>query len=60
LLGPGAPSKGKANRWWWAWEARLRGDRFRVQGEKPFSTVMGDGNEALLNALWQEWPNAKK
>lgn len=29
-------------------------------GKKSFFTVMGDGNEALLNALWQEWPTAKK
>lgn len=29
-------------------------------GGKSFFTVMGDGNEALLNALWQEWPTTHK
>lgn len=27
---------------------------------KSFFTVMGDGNEALLNALWQGWPTTQK
>jgi outer membrane lipoprotein-sorting protein len=33
-----------------------------VHGKRggSYFTVMGDSNEALLNALWQEWPNPPK